>query len=349
MTEKNSQQEERNPINLVAEDFKLHPISSGERLIKETTEIVFSSEKNLEEENLIEEKAEEISSADKIDKLLEPKLPPLPMVNRAQIQMQSPNRVFFYWSLKSDPFSILQKIFGKGSSDYTLVAKLINQTENSEYIFPIDKAGSTWLNVESDSTYQVEIGLFAKNRPFIRLLFSNTIQTPRSAPSPYFDWSPEFAISARDFAEVLDATGFKQDAIEMALAGDDKATVATQNTFFALFGQNFPNTKPSELRYALFALASGLTLEDLRHHISPKLFALLERLITEMSEKLTTEKIRAAVHENFGLDEEIEEPDEEIFRTFGASLIHFRKIPKKRKFQFPKISPVSSKTAADKL
>ncbi|MFN3330810.1 MAG: DUF4912 domain-containing protein, partial [Pyrinomonadaceae bacterium] len=218
MVEKNSKQEERNPIELVSEDFKLHPISSGERFIGESPKIVFSSEETLESsQGMTAEKEVEAKQEgkDEIEKLLEPKLPPLPMINRAQLQMQSPNRAFFYWSLKSNPFSTLQKIFGRNVANYTLVAKLINQTENTEQIFPIDTAGSAWFDVESDSTYQVEIGLFAPNRPFIRLLFSNVIQTPRNAPSPYFDWSPEFAISAQEFAKVLDVTGFKQDAIEM--------------------------------------------------------------------------------------------------------------------------------------
>jgi len=364
MVEKNLQQEERAPIELVSEDFKLHPISSGERTrafktTKDTPKIVFSSETSEgSAEELAEEEVEKVSvgkeekeaksEKDEIEELLGPKLPPLPMINRAQLQMQSPNRAFFYWSLKSNPFSTLQKIFGKSALSYKLVAKLINQTENSEQIFPIDIAGSAWFDVESDSTYRVEIGLFAPNRPFIRLLFSNTIQTPRSAPSPYFDWLPEFAISAQDFAEVLDATGFKQDAIEMALAGDQKADIATQNTFFSLFGQRFLNARLSELRYALFALASGLTLEDLRYQISPSLFALLEKLMLEMSEQPpTAEKIRAVLYENFDIEEEAEESEEieEIVRTFGASLVNFgKKAPRKFKLpkKFPKISPVSS-------
>jgi hypothetical protein len=365
MVEKNLQQEERNPIELVSEDFKLHPISSGERIgasktTKDAPKIVFSSEISEESaENLVEvekvgigkEEREAKKEKDEIEELLEPKLPPLPMINRAQLQMQSPNRAFFYWSLKSNPFSTLQKIFGRSALNYKLVAKLINQTENSEQIFPIDIAGSTWFDVESDSTYRVEIGLLAPNRPFIRLLFSNTVQTPRSAPSPYFDWSPEFAISAQDFAEVLDAAGFKQDAIEMALAGDQKADIATQNTFFSLFGQQFLNARLGELRYALFALASGLTLEDLRYQISPSLFALLEKLMLEMSEQPTAEKIRAVLYENFDIGEEVEEPEEieveieETVRVFGASLINFgKKAPRRFKLpkKFPKISPVSS-------
>src|SRR5687768_12530514 len=36
--------------------------------------------------------------------LREPKLPSLKRENRARLQMQTPNRVYFYWSMKNNPF-----------------------------------------------------------------------------------------------------------------------------------------------------------------------------------------------------------------------------------------------------
>ncbi|PYS88708.1 MAG: hypothetical protein DMF62_09105, partial [Acidobacteria bacterium] len=33
-----------------------------------------------------------------------PKLPHLERQNRARLQVQSPNKIFFYWSLRSNPF-----------------------------------------------------------------------------------------------------------------------------------------------------------------------------------------------------------------------------------------------------
>jgi len=327
-------QEEKNPLHLILEDFKLHLVSSGEFARKESIELAEQSTLRFAEESTDHQ-------SEKLDKLEVEQLPPLPMKNRAQLQIQSPYRARFYWSLRSNPFEILKKMLGDEAVKYKLVAKLINQTENREFLFPIEIAGSTWFDVEADSMYHVEIGLFAPDKPFIRLLFSNTVQTPRSKPSPFVDWSPEFLVSNEEFVEILDATGFKHDATELALAADDPEDTAIKNTFFSLFGHHSFPFKISELRYALFALASGLSLEDLRGHISAALFDFLQRLITE--HEVSSEKIRSKLSENFIISDESDEyneSDKVIYRTFGASLIEFHR--KKPFRKYPKLSPISS-------
>ncbi|MCS6873052.1 MAG: DUF4912 domain-containing protein [Pyrinomonadaceae bacterium] len=321
-------QEEREPLNLILEDFKLHLVSSAE-LVK--------SREPLGEENKLKF-AQENEENDLLEELESGQLPALPPRNRAQLQIQSPNKVRFYWSLKSNPFSTLEKILGDKAFHYRLVAKLINQTEKLEKIFPIDVAGSAWFDVDSDSTYQVEVGFFAPGRPFIRLLFSNVVQTPRNAPSKFFDWSAEFAISTKDFVRVLDVTGFKQDAIELALSSDDLDDASAKNTFISISGTEDMSFDPLEIRYALFALASGLSLEDLRGRVSAEFFAFLQRLALEMGEASLASRIKTTISESFGISQ-IEE--EEISQeTFGASLVEFRR--RKPSRRLPKISPVSS-------
>lgn len=342
--------DERNPLELVLEDFKFHLVSSaemhkGEPRVLPENELKFAAE----EEPETKEEPSEI-----FKELMEPKLPALPAENRARLQMQSPNRIYFYWSVRSNPFQILRKMLGGRGADYKLVAKLINQTGGTEVLYPVGPFGSTWFDVESDSTYRVEVGFYAENRPFIRLLFSNAVETPRAAPSPHFDLSPKFAVSTSEFVEVLDASGYRQDAFELALADDNEsnADTATQNAFFKLTGERNLQAKANELRSVLFALAAGAVLEDLRGMVSPGLFAFVERLIKENAENLSREKVLAALQENFDFEatEETEEEEEgEVtYKTFGASLVNFQKFPRKRRLPrkigkpFPKFAPVSS-------
>ena len=167
-------------------------------------------------------------------------------------------------------------------------------------------------------------------------MYSNTVQTPRSAPSPNRDFSVNFAVTAEQFAEVLDASGYAQDAFEVAVAGDDQkaADRATQDAFFQLSGKRDLEADMSELRSILFALASETSLESLRGQISASLYAQIEAIMRENAERLSAEKVLAALKENFEFEDEAEEF---LTPVFGASLINFPRKPR-----FPKFAPVSS-------
>jgi hypothetical protein len=342
---------EKTPVkSAVKKSPKTKPLSAGETSLAETVEETKAfpqSEASAAPENIsvknstpIEtENSEAVETLETFEErspvfkeLAQPKLPDLQPENRAWLQMQSPTRIFFYWSLKTNPFETLQKVFGGRNGNYTLSVKLQNLTDETEKIYPLAPYGSAWFDVESDSKYQAEVGFFAADRPFIRLVFSNVLETPRLAPSPRFDWSPQFAVTTQRFAEVLDVSGYKQDAFEMALSGDDLAASneATFGAFEQLTGESEFEVKASELRLALFALASGLSLSDLRDQISPQLFAYLEKTMAENAERLSTKKIMSALEENFGLGslESDGETEEITYSVFGASSINFQKLPK---------------------
>ncbi|HEX9960334.1 MAG TPA: hypothetical protein VGB00_05350, partial [Pyrinomonadaceae bacterium] len=109
-------------------DFKLNLVSSAEMLKGEAralpeNELRFATG---------EEEEEREAPSEIFKELAEPKLPALPSENRARLQMQSPNRIFFYWSLKNNPFQTLQKMFGSRAGDFTFVAKLVNLTNQTE-------------------------------------------------------------------------------------------------------------------------------------------------------------------------------------------------------------------------
>lgn len=274
-------------------------------------------------------------------KLAEPVLPSLPSENRARLQMQSPNRIFFYWTIKSDPFETLNRALGTRAAGYTLTAKLMNLTRNTEEVYPVDSKGSWWFNVDSDSSYRAEVGFFAPDRPFVRLMFSNTIDTPRSAPSARKDWSPAFHATAGQFAAALDVSGFRQDAFDVALAGDDldASDDVTQNAYTRLTGKRAA-VSSSEIRYALFALASGVTLESLEGYISPGLYDELNAMAGELG----AQKIKGILQDTFGYDPlESEYEDEELpsAAVFGASLVNFPK-GLRRKKAIARVSPISS-------
>jgi len=348
----------------VLEDFELNPISSAELIksVSDEVEVDAPVPQFLAEEEKIWAESE-IEQEEEVDpifaELATPKLPELQRENRAWLQMQSPNRIYFYWAIKNNPFQTLSNVFAGNTGSYQLVAKFVNLKNETEEIRAVDTEGNYWFNADPDSKYRAEIGFYAPNRPYIRVIFSNTIDTPRKSPSPRAASDSDWAISANAFAQVLDNSGFRQDAFEVALAGDDGAASenATQSALGQLIGADkwdFSSINADEVRFALLALASGATLESLRGQISEALFIVLQ----EHAARLSAENALAALKENFEVfDEEIFE--EEIFgaAVYGASLVNFPKSIKKRtvpragapkdasgnapKF-VPKLSPISS-------
>lgn len=353
---KNEQPEKTNVRELVLDDSVTGSVSSAETINTEQVaakipledEKIYSAARK--DSPLDSTKSDSIDSGENsIDlenpifkKLSEPKLPELAKENRARLQMQSPTRLNFYWSLKNNPFQTLRRIFGKNTGSYTLVVKLVNQTAEREELAPVEAEGSMWFDVDAGAAYRAELGFYAPNRPFIRVMFSNPIETPRKNPSPRRDYLPHFTVSADQFAEVLDASGFRQDAFEVALAGEDAtfAESATHNAFAQFTGSqknDFFADDSGEMRYALLALASGITVENLRGQISKNLFSKLQ----ESAENLNAEKALAALEKNFGVFSD-EMTEEELFMPtiFGASLINFPRGSRKR--FVPKFAPVSS-------
>ncbi len=262
--------------------------------------------------------------------------------NRARLLMQTPNRLFFYWSIGSNPFQNLNKALGPQTASYTLVVKLVNLKRDTEQVQPIDVEGSSWFDVEADGQYRAELGFYAPNRPYVRVLFSNTVETPRKTPSPRVDTEADWAVSATGFARVLEVAGFAQDAFDVAISGDDPETAdrATHIAFTELIGSasiDFSSIAADEIRFAMLSLASKAPLNGLRWKISAELFAILQKHAASLSAERTFEVLK----EQFDID--AEEILEEEFgpSVFGASSINFPKRLRTRR-TLPKLQPVSS-------
>lgn len=306
------------------------PVSSGETVRSADADALIAARiaAALEEEPAADPEAE-LSPAFK--ELREPKLPALPRENRARLLMQTPTRVYFYWSLKNNPFQILHRAFGDNRGSYTLVVKLINLTRETEEIHAVDAEGNYWFTVDPDSTYRAEIGFYAPNRPYFRALYSNTVTTPRKSPSPRIATDADWTVNADQFAEVLDASGFRRDAYEVALAGDDieASNSATREAFAEFIGDDtvFDGFTADELRYALLAIASGVPIEELRWKISASLFALLQANLA----RLTSDSAIGALRDHFDLGEVEIVEEEQLAAVYGASLVHFPKTVTRRK------------------
>ncbi len=256
--------------------------------------------------------------------LAEPVLPELTRENRARLLMQTPTRLYFYWAVKENPWRLLKQAFGSDRGNYTLVLKLTNLRRGYEQIHPCDASGNWWFDVEPDGQYEAEIGFYAPSRPYFRIIYSNTVETPRRSPSRRAATDADWNVSAGKFAEVLDVAGFTQDAFDVALAGDDHAASqsATHSAFTAFAGDHdLDGISAEDIRYAMLTIASGVSLEDLRHRISPALFAIL----AANADTLFASKAAAALNEYFDIDEEDFVEQQFSGAVYGASLLNFPK------------------------
>ena len=327
---------------------ELDNISSGElvRPEVEAAEIAARIAAALEEEPEVDTETE-LSPAFK--ELRESKLAALPSENRARLLMQTPTRVYFYWGLKNNPYRVLHRAFGDDRGSYTLVLKLINLTRDTEEIHPVDPEGNWWFDVDPDCDYRAEIGFYAPNRPYFRALYSNTVTTPRKSPSPRVASDADWRVSAVTFAQVLDNSGFRRDAYDVELAGDDieVSREATRDAFAQFIGEKTASEAftAEELRYAMIALASGVPLEALRWKITASLFAVLAAHL----DRLSSESALNGLREFFNLEDDGIVEEEQLAAVYGSSLLHFPTRVKRRKPGFPDLdapgySPVSSRS-----
>ena len=236
-------------------------------------------------------------------KLAEPVLPVLPsQTDQARLLMQSPTRLHFYWSINRDPFRTLRRALGS-PGNYSLVLKLIDVGTGREEVYPAEPRGNRWFDVFSGTEYRAEIGFVAAGRPYIRILFSNNVRTPRKSPSPASAEQAEFKLTSDMFARVLDAAGFRRDAFDVAFAGDDRqgSDTATRSAFARITGRPLheaATVDTAELRYALFALASGISPHQIREIVGERIMGMLP------SGSLTAERLFGTLREEFEIEED---------------------------------------------
>lgn len=235
--------------------------------------------------------AEVIERSRAFDILADVELPRAQRQNRARLLMQSPTKLYFYWSLKEDPWQLLHKTFGEaGSASYMLVLKLKDHARDIEEIHRIEREGNWWFEVEPDGKYSAEIGFYSPSRPYFRIVYSNHVETPRRGPSPQPARDADWRISANKFAQVLDVSGFQRDAFDVAMVGDDHygAMDRSERALAGLVGNtdaSFNGISHDDIRYALLSLAAGTSLRQLRSRIGSALFSILEANTSKIAPK----------------------------------------------------------------
>ena len=257
--------------------------------------------------------------------LARPVLPELKHSTRARLMMQSPTRLYIYWSVGARSFEALKSALGS-ASDYTLALRLLDVTRDVEEVHTIEAEGSWWFNVRPDSEYRAEVGFYSVSRPFVRILFSNTIATPRKGPSPHSAREAKWAISKHHFVEVLNAAGFEADADRIETAEHEQNIALAVSNYLKVAEADVAAFDAVELRWALAALAAGTPIEDLRWRVSASLFAFLEKYLAKLS--------ASEIRDNIGVDVASAEDEFVATPVFGSSLVNF---PRRRRF-----APISS-------
>jgi hypothetical protein len=289
---------------------------------------------------LAAEEAAPVALSGAAAKLEAAELPRLERENRARLQMQTPNRLFFYWSVKHNPFQILNKAVAGGIGGYQLVVRLVDLSHESAEIHPAESSGSRWFDVDANCEYRGEVGFYAPNRPYVRVLYSNTVTTPRRRPSPRTASDRDWTITSDSFATVLSVSGFKQDAFHVAIRADEEHGSETIEgaSLAGLPGVDIRGVDADELRHALLHLSLGLPMESLRWRIDASVFRILQQHISTFN----AERALAVLKERYGVEAEEVIEEQVPGAVHGSSVINFPRILKKRRPVISDYKPISS-------
>jgi hypothetical protein len=232
--------------------------------------------------------------------------------DRIRLLAQSPYRLYLYWNHARDPFKTLRKAFGAAmASRYRLALRLVDTESGAENHFEASEARNFWFDVKPDRRYRAVVGFFAQGRPFIRLLTSEIVTTPRVNVSHATGASTEFHVSAPEFAQVLNEAGYASDALEVTLEAADEATgdEATRRLAKTFIGTDAPlyDDSLAEMRAMLAALAFGVSLERLLPLLSPALAGWLQEAVQRQESKLDAPRLLELLRSSFALELEYDE------------------------------------------
>ena len=132
--------------------------------------------------------------------------------------LQSPHRLYLYWTFAHDPHVTLREAFGQLAAHYRLAVRLINVESGEEFLQDASRERAQWFEVYPRHVYRAEVGFHAPGRPFVRLLSSNAVTTPRDRASHLSDAAEEFQLGANEFSRLLGGAGYERYA--RGLAGD---------------------------------------------------------------------------------------------------------------------------------
>lgn len=160
-----------------------------------------------------------------------------------QALCQDPFRLFVYWHLKDSPFDRLRRIFPEQEvGNFHTVLKLIDETNNISVFFNAAFTREYWFSVFPDRRYRVELGLHSARYGYIKLLSSQSTQTPRGGPSEQSAPEEEYFIAADDYLQVLRESHLVPErafTIEELLPGADNAPAGARNAVWESLPASF--------------------------------------------------------------------------------------------------------------
>jgi hypothetical protein len=134
-----------------------------------------------------------------------------------QLLLQSPHRLYLYWTFARDPHVALREAFGALAAHYRLAVRLIKVESGEEFLLDASGERAQWFEVYPRHVYRAEVGFHAPGRPFVRLLASDTVTTPPDRASLLSDTEQEFQLEADEFAQLLGGAGYERYARGIAL------------------------------------------------------------------------------------------------------------------------------------
>ena len=157
-------------------------------------------------------RAETASSTDQTASVLDDTLPLVLNRDSIQLLVQSPGKLFLYWSFATDPRTTLRRAFGELAAQYRLTVRLVKVESGEEFLLDAPRERMQWFEVYPRHVYRAEVGFHAAGRPFVRLLSSKEVRTPPDSASQLSDAEGEFRVGAGEFARLLGGAGYENYA-----------------------------------------------------------------------------------------------------------------------------------------
>jgi hypothetical protein len=167
-------------------------------------------------------RAETVPSPDHNTSALDDTLPLVLNRDSIQLLLQSPGKLFLYWSFANDPRATLRQAFGELAAQYRLTVRLVKVESGEEFLLDAPRERMQWFEVYPRHVYRAEVGFHAEGRPFVRLLSSREVRTPPDSASQLSDAEGEFRVGPDEFARLLGRAGYESYARGLTDAtGDD--------------------------------------------------------------------------------------------------------------------------------
>lgn len=156
--------------------------------------------------------AQTASSANQTASVLDDALPLVLNRDCIQLLLQSPGKLFLYWSFATDPRATLRQAFGELAAHYRLTVRLVKVESGEEFLLDAPRERMQWFEVYPRHVYRADVGFHAAGRPFLRLLSSTEVRTPPDSASHLSDTDQEFQVKPGEFVRLLGGAGYESYA-----------------------------------------------------------------------------------------------------------------------------------------